>query len=234
MIYFGCILLLFYILPLFLGCSFNFGNVFGFILSGACILYGMFGNVYIGIFLLLNGIVIGLTLCFMFSACFQKAENDETVLILGCGLYGSRPSRALMQRMDRAIQYLNISPVSNVIVSGGQGRNEDISEAEAMYTYLIEHGISKERIYVEDQSTNTEENVLFSKKIIEENSLSKEIAVSTQEFHMYRASLLVKSAGMSFHALCAWSAWYSIPVYFTREVLAVWKCWTCKMCRNTV
>ncbi|MEE0559280.1 MAG: ElyC/SanA/YdcF family protein [Bulleidia sp.] len=234
MIYFGCILLLFYILPLFLGCSFNFGNVFGFILSGACILYGMFGNVYIGIFLLLNGIVIGLTLCFMFSACFQKAENDETVLILGCGLYGFRPSRALMQRMDRAIQYLNISPVSNVIVSGGQGRNEDISEAEAMYTYLIEHGISKERIYVEDQSTNTEENVLFSKKIIEENSLSKEIAVSTQEFHMYRASLLVKSAGMSFHALCAWSTWYSIPVYFTREVLAVWKCWTCKMCRNTV
>ena len=183
---------------------------------------------------MLNGIVIGITLCFMFSACFQKEENDETVLILGCGLYGSRPSRALMQRMDRAIQYLNISPVSNVVVSGGQGRNEDISEAEAMYTYLIEHGISKERIYVEDQSTNTEENVLFSKKIIEENSLSKEIAVSTQEFHMYRASLLVKSAGMSFHALCAWSTWYSIPVYFTREVLAIWKCWTCKMCRNTV
>ena len=166
--------------------------------------------------------------------CFQKAENNETVLILGCGLYGSRPSRALMQRMDRAIRYLNISPASNVIVSGGQGRNEDISEAEAMYTYLMEHGISKARIYVENQSTNTKENVLFSKKIIEENNLSKDIAVSTQEFHMYRASLLVKSAGLSFHALCACSTWYSIPVYFTREVLAIWKCWACKMCKNTV
>lgn len=234
MIYFGCILLFFYILPLFLGCSFNFGNVFGLILSGACILYGLYGNVSIGIFLLLNVILIGITLCFMFSACFQKAENNETVLILGCGLYGTRPSRALMQRMDRAIRYLNISPASNVIVSGGQGRNEDISEAEAMYTYLMGHGISKARIYVEDQSTNTKENVLFSKKIIEENNLSKDVAVSTQEFHMYRASLLVKSAGLSFHALYAWSTWYSIPVYFTREVLAIWKCWACKMCKNTV
>lgn len=175
MIYFGCILLLFYILPLFLGCSFNFGNVFGFILSGACILYGMSGNVYIGIFLLLNGIVIGLTLCFMFFACFQNAENDETVLILGCGLYGSRPSRALMQRMDRAIQYLNISPVSNVIVSGGQGRNEDISEAEAMHTYLIEHGISKERIYVEDQSTNTKEKLCFLKKSLKKTAFQKKL-----------------------------------------------------------
>ena len=123
----------------------------------------MFGNVYIGIFLLLNGIVIGLTLCFMFSACFQKSENDETVLILGCGLYGSRPSRALMQRMDRAIQYLNISPVSNVIVSGGQGRNEDISEAEALgkLTAHLEDAIVPDTADREDILRPTRHRILF-------------------------------------------------------------------------
>ena len=82
------------------------------------------------------------------------------------------------------------------MVSGGKGSDEDIPEAEAMYTYLVKKGIDPSRIYQEDKSTNTRENLTFSYEIIKENQLEQTLAIATNEFHEYRAIYLANDLGL--------------------------------------
>ena len=93
----------------------------------------------------------------------KTAPKDETVMIvLGCGVNGDRPSLMLTERLDAAYDYLNTHEEVVGILSGGQGKGENISEAECMYRYLTEKGIAKERLYKEERSTSTRENLLYS------------------------------------------------------------------------
>ena len=97
-----------------------------------------------------------------------KDYNGETVVVLGCEVRKSTPSRMLMERIRAAHTFLQEHPDTKCILSGGQGSSENISEAEAMHTWLVNNGIDPARLYLEDQSTSTKENLSFSKKIIEE------------------------------------------------------------------
>lgn len=81
-----------------------------------------------------------------------------------------------------------------IIVSGGQGNGEDISEAQAMYDYLVQNGIPADIIIKEDKSTNTEENFRFSEKFIEDKSAK--IGIVTNNFHIYRAKKLAHAKGL--------------------------------------
>lgn len=122
-------------------------------------------------------------------------DNDILVMVYGCRTY-ERPSKALRERLDAALELLNAYPDSICVVSGGQGSNEPITEAESMYRYLIEHGIESERIYKEDKSSSTIENIEFTKKLINENQLNyyQVIGVST-DFHLRRIRILSDSIG---------------------------------------
>ena len=158
----------------------------------------------------------------MIKANTHRPREDATVIVLGAGINGDRPSRILRERLDAAIEYLEAHPQAVCIVSGGQGPDEICSEAAVMQTYLLEHGIATERIYVEDRSENTAQNIEFSKRIIDENGLSKNVALVTQEFHQYRAQrYTMKSGFTSVGAITAHTPWDHLAGYWIRDFAGV-------------
>ena len=148
-----------------------------------------------------------------------------TVVVLGCEIHGDRPSRVLQARLDAAVAYLLKHPETPVVVAGGVGDDEVYSEAYVMRLYLIEHGIDEERIYCEDQSTNTEENIRFAAGIIRENHLPEKILVATDGFHEFRAYLHGWDNGLRAYALpvsdFTWETLSMQPEFWVREVLGV-------------
>lgn len=114
------------------------------------------------------------------------------------------------------------------MVSGGKGEDEDMSEAEAMERYLLEKGVSKDRIIKENKSRNTYENFKFSKEKIEEHSNKelKDVSVKivTTDFHAFRSSMLAKRNGYeNIEVYSSNTVNYLVPVFYTREAVALVK-----------
>ncbi len=159
-----------------------------------------------------------ITSIFMIRAMNDRPKNDRTTLVvLGCQVKNGKPSRMLKSRLDAAYDYLSENERVNVVVSGGQGDDELISEAQCMKDYLVERGISPERISMEDKSKNTEENIKFSLEIIKENDLCEEITIVTDGFHQFRAELIAKKLGVEPNNIPAPTRWYLFPTYWVRE-----------------
>lgn len=233
------LLLIIFFLPVF-GGVLNIGNVCGMIFC--CIMIFVFwGNsVFLKIVSSLRenrigriglNIIVSLFVIVFIYICFLTGliihadntppKNDCTVIVLGCQVRGDHPSLMLMERINSAADYLKENPDVKCIVSGGKGDDENISEAECMRRILLEKGISPDRIIIEDRSTNTAENISFSKKIIEENALSKNTAIVTDIFHEYRASKIVKDAGLVYGSVPAKCVWYLFPTFYVRELIAI-------------
>lgn len=157
----------------------------------------------------------------MVSAAVRKPQSGDTVIVLGCQVRGEQPSLMLEERLKAAYDYLCNDPDAVCIVSGGQGSDESISEAECMYRYLVDKGIDSERLYMEDMSTSTRENLLFSLKIIQENGLNTRVAIVTNEFHEYRAGEVAKRLEMDFAAVPAATAWWLLPTFYVRELYGI-------------
>ena len=114
----------------------------------------------------------GVLLCMLLGAGTNRpGEEDRTVVVLGCQVRGETPSLMLEKRLQVAYAYLEAHPDAPCVVSGGQGPGEDISEAEAMYRWLVERGIEPGRIYLESASTSTAENLRYSAAVIREEGL---------------------------------------------------------------
>lgn len=160
---------------------------------------------------------------FMVSAARKAPPEGEkvTVVVLGCKVNGSTPSVMLARRLDTALTYLAGHPDAKCIVSGGKGNGEDLSEAQAMFDYLTARGIAPERIFKEDRSTNTEQNIRFSREIIEKEGLPKKIVLATDGFHQLRAFLFAKREGLTPFAISARTPWYAFSAYYVRELLAL-------------
>lgn len=170
------------------------------------------------------GVVIS---SFMIAAAADKpAGGDSTVIVLGARIHGDRPSRMLRERLDVAVDYLKENPEAKCIVSGGQGADEQYTEAHVMKAYLCEQGIAAERIYEEDRSTDTHENIDYSLAIIREENLSERVAIATQEFHQYRAATLARRAGLTdVSAVTTPSPFYLLLCYWVRECAAICRLW---------
>ncbi len=153
--------------------------------------------------ILISGISIAVV-CSSFLIFYGKNDTatyeEDAIIVLGAAVHGKTPSLTLKRRLDKAAKYLkhNSNPDAAIIVSGGQGNGEDISEAEAMQNYLIEnHSIPPERIIKEDKSTSTYENFAYSKEILDERLSDDYTAVFvTNEYHILRANLCAKRAGI--------------------------------------
>lgn len=126
----------------------------------------------------------------------SAAERTDCVLVLGCQVKGEKPGKMLSDRLDAALEILNAEPQALCIVSGGKGRGEDISEAEAMRRYLIAHGISDDRIVIEDRSSSTYENLHFSAEILRGMGVLENITVVTSDFHQFRAHIYAAREGL--------------------------------------
>ncbi|NKZ31268.1 YdcF family protein [Ureibacillus thermosphaericus] len=148
------------------------------------------------IFLIILGILIVSSVA-LFTWSYKTMKQPipvadgtyEYAILLGAKVESDgRPSLTLQYRLKEAIKYLKSYPHVNIIVSGGKGLDEPISEAEAMYTFLVESGIEEYRIIREEQATSTYENLLYSKKLLPTNT--KNVTLITSDFHCARAKIL--------------------------------------------
>ena len=207
----GSILILYHFVKFKIHLNKNFKKVFNIVLT-----------IGLSIFLIAESMLI-------FFPKQNLKDNCDYLVILGASVKNTRPSLTLKGRLDKAIEYINKSNDDcYIVVSGGKGSDEKISEAKAMENYLIDHGISKSRIILEDKSTSTYENFKYSKEKIEKNSNKSikklNIKVVTTDFHGFRSFLLAKKNG--YKNINFWtvnSINQFIPVYYLREFFALAK-----------
>lgn len=168
------------------------------------------------------------TISFIYQ--FNRPDyNQDYIIVLGSGLIQEkRVSKLLANRIDKAIEFYHLQiKVNNkkpkIIMSGGKGEDEDISEALAMKNYAIEKNIPHSDIWIEDQSRNTKENMIFSKKIIEKNSnqQSYKALYTTNNYHLFRAGLIAKEANLKAYGIGASTAIYFLPNALLREAIAI-------------
>ncbi len=154
----------------------------------------------------------------------DNADYDEdAVIVLGAGLRGDKPSKSLAARLDAVLEYHKKNPDALIVVSGGQGSDEPISEALAMEQYLIERGVPASLIIKEDRSTSTAENFEFSKALIDSRiSHSYKIVYSTNEYHVFRAGIIADSVGIKEAShISGRSPWYAVIPGAVRECMAI-------------
>ena len=166
-------------------------------------------------------------LAFMFYTIFlmiiPRKSNFDYVIIHGAGLIdGSKVSKLLADRLDKAIDVYRKDPTPTILIpSGGKGSDEQLSEAEAMARYLIDKGIPEDRIIKEDQSRTTLENLKNSKAIIEKRPGSQYTALVTSNYHVYRALRYCRQIGLECTGIGSRVAFYYWPSALIREFIAI-------------
>lgn len=182
-------------------------------------------SVFIGLFLAAFLIFEGfLTYKMMNFKNINQLKDVKYEVILGAGLYGDKPSPILQERLDEGLEYLKLHPNTKVIVSGGQGSNELIPEAEAMKNFLLSQGINSDRIIEENKSKSTFQNLEFSQKILEERNANKdEILIVTSDFHLFRAMEIADFLGIKNEGLPSKTPFYLRVQYMVREFPAMIK-----------
>lgn len=154
---------------------------------------------------------------------FDNATGEEDALVvLGCGVRGDRVSVGLARRLDKALAYHREHPEVPIVVSGGQGAQERITEAEAMRRYLVAAGVPNEKIIKEEKATSTLENLKYSDEILRERFPDGyRAALVTSSFHVFRAERIAKNLGLPYAHLGAPSKWYAVPMNNLRELVAI-------------
>ncbi len=149
------------------------------------------------------------------------SDRPPVVVVLGCQVIGDQPCTLLSERIDTAYEYLCEHPESPCIVSGGQGSDEEMSEAECMYKELVNKGISPDRIYKEDRSTSTRENLQFSKEIMDKENLGDTIVLVTNSWHELRAGMIARDLDISFGTEGAPTPPWRLPSNYMRELFGI-------------
>ncbi|MGN0518253.1 MAG: YdcF family protein [Acutalibacteraceae bacterium] len=232
--------LLWYVVPMSIGIV-NIGNVLGamFCVAGMGVslfwvkfklIVKMLDKSFVGaVFIRFTAVMIIFAMLFSIVTAIvmavyanKKPSKQSTLVLLGCKVNGSSPSLMLSRRISAAYDYLTENEDAVCVLSGGKGYNEGISEAECMYNELVKRGIDGSRLYLEDKSTTTYENLKFSYEIIKENGLNENIAIATDGFHQLRASMIADKLNISVSgAVSADTPLFLFGTYFTREIVAV-------------
>ena len=160
------------------------------------------------------------------QASFGNPEAEcGYLLVLGAKVRTDGPSLSLQNRIDAAYDYLTDHPDTIAVVSGGQGPDEPITEAQCMFDNLTAMGIDPSRIWLEEKSTSTWENLLYSLDLIEAKTGQRPdtLAVLSSEYHLFRVKLFTEAAGAEFIGIPAKTTNPVLKVnYFLREVAGVW------------
>lgn len=177
------------------------------------------------------GVLLGLAV-FVTTGSFILAEGSDVpskdlpyIVVLGAQVRSSGPSASLQERIDAAYSYLVAHPGTVAIVSGGQGSDEPVSEAQCMYDCLVKKGISAHRIIREEQATSTWGNLNFSLDIIEAQTGKRpgSVGVVSSEYHLFRTSLQAKELGLEVIGIPARTGSFDRWLhYFVREIAGVW------------
>jgi uncharacterized SAM-binding protein YcdF (DUF218 family) len=191
--------------------------------------------------LVIAGYVAAVFLVFLGAALaygqVRVTEEAEAVVVLGCGLRHGAVSPMLRSRLDRAVEVFRRSDGAGrtpvVVVSGGQGEDEDRTEADAMAEYLVAHGVPSDLVLREARSRNTRENLRFSSEVLREAGVLRDAGVLgdggvhgrtlvvTNDYHVMRTVITARRTGLDARVLGAPTARQSIPSAFLREFAAV-------------
>ena len=176
--------------------------------------------------LILGLLVVGSTEAVIIRKSFgDPKEQVDYVVVLGAKVNKEGPSVSLWDRICAAYEYAGEHPEAILILSGGQGTDEPITEAECMFRELFWMGIDPDRLWCEDLATSTWENLHFSLDLIEEKTGQRpeKIGVLSSEYHLFRASLFAKACDVEFVGIPAkTSRWGQRINHFMREVAGVW------------
>lgn len=236
------VFLCWFIVPMAFYNVFNIGNILGFFVCGFCILICTFprkvkkikqyfycrkgtkvlwriGKVLIIAFY----VYIGVATAAMIGVQYMPPAENATGIVLGAQVRNGRPSIVLRGRIDAADRYLQAYPEAAVIGTGGQGDDEAMSEGSCIVKDLIERGYDHTRLFTEETSVNTEENLKNAYQIIQDNGLNQNITIITDGFHQLRARIIALRAGIKgeIGACSADTHWAFIPTYYAREWLAL-------------
>lgn len=183
-----------------------------------------------------GGAALGLTALLCIEGFIVSRGNidrtslpTDAVIVLGAGVNGKTPSLSLRTRLDAALDYLtHKNRTAPVVLTGGMGYGEEITEARCMYDWLVERGVSADRLILEERATSTAENFDFSKKLLEAEGVDVgkgAVAVVTNDFHIARAELVAEQQGYgSSIGVPAKLPWRHLTVnYYLREAFAVAK-----------
>jgi uncharacterized SAM-binding protein YcdF (DUF218 family) len=161
---------------------------------------------------------------FVYGRIRPKRDVDF-VVVLGAGLNGARVPPLLASRLDRGRAVFDAAVAkgrdANLVTSGGQGADEDVPESHAMADYLVDRGVPRDRILLEDRSTTTQENLTFSGSIMGELRPDYRCLVVTNNFHVLRAALLARKTKVNGQVIGAPTAWYYWPSATIREFVAI-------------
>ena len=178
----------------------------------------------IGLWIL--GLWFAATEIYLISGARTDADTDPAyIVVLGAQVRGDEPSRSMSDRVAAAAEFLADHPDTICIVSGGQGPGENRTEAECMQDMLLAVGIDPSRIWLEDEATNTAENIQFSLDLIEEKTGVRptELGIVSSEYHLRRAELVADRQGCAGFGIAART---SLPLmklnYFIREAFGIW------------
>ncbi len=176
-------------------------------------------------------LLIGFVAALITGIFIGKAEKGtqnatcDYLIVLGAGVNGTTPSLSLQERINAAYTYLAAHPDTVCIVSGGQGSGEDITEAQCMFSELTKMGIPEARIWLEDKADSTWKNILYSLDVIEAKTGTRPTCagIVSSDYHLYRASLYAKEAGIEPVCIPAKTSWWHLHLnYFLREIFGVW------------
>lgn len=205
----------------------NFGNIAGMLFGIAYIVIGSVINrtdssnqKYIFIIALCVLLLTILKMREIYAAGKTKISAQKVIIVLGCRVRGDEPSLSLIKRVDAAYKFLLFNPESVAILSGGQGKDENISEAQCMQQLLYARGISKNRLILEERSTSTDENIRFSLQIIETLDLDRNVAIATSEYHQKRAANICKKYGLNSTPVSSKTKRTLLPTFLLRELFA--------------
>lgn len=156
--------------------------------------------------------------------------TEDAVIVLGAGIKGDKVTPSLKLRLDKAVEYHNKNKTALIVVSGGQGPQEMVAEAFAMEKYLINNGVDGSVIVKEEKATSTDENMLFSKQILDKRlKADYKVAVITNDYHIYRSVNIAGDSGFeNVTSLHASQNFYNAVPNYLRESLAVIKMWLTK------
>ena len=190
-------------------------------------IHDLFVNLFAAIYLYFECMLIGTIIAGAIAAKGEPNLDRDFLIILGCGIrQDGSPTPILQGRIDRALAFARKQKEMNgkevtFVTSGGQGPDEIVSECESMKLYLIDKGIPEERILEENQSTNTFENMSYSKKMINSVNPNAKIAFSTTNYHVFRSGLFARRVKMRAVGVGSKTRWYFWPNAAVREFIGL-------------
>ena len=165
------------------------------------------------VFLAFEGVILA-------GGIMPAEPNLDYIVVLGARVNGREPSGALRNRIAVAREYLAENPDTIAVLSGGQGADEEISEAQCMFDHLTAGGIDPARLIIEDKSTDTSENLIISRELIAEADV--QVGIVSNDFHIFRALALARGLGWeNVHGVPVPTTLFSMPHYLMREFIGV-------------